>query len=125
MRFSLPVVLCLMLASAQVYAIDTNGNYAVWGTGKKSCYGFQQDMKEGVSDKYKHYMKGFITAYNMLTDNTYSISGNMNENQIFKWIDTYCSDNPMSSFESALINFTFDHYDNRSKNASSSGGTAW
>ena len=70
-------------------------------------------------------MKGFITAYNILTDNTYSISGNMNENQIFEWIAAYCSDNPMSSFEAALTSFTFDHYDGRSKNARSDSGTAW
>lgn len=125
MRVVLPFILGLMLVSVQAHAIDASGNYAVWGAGKKSCFGFQQDMSEGNTDKYANYMKGFITAYNIFTDNTYSISGNMNENQIFEWIDGYCTDNPMSSFEAALTSFTFDHYDNRSKNARANGGTAW
>ncbi len=124
MKLTISLLLTLLI-SGQAYAIDSSGNYAVWGAGKKSCFGLQKDMSEGNMDKYKHYMKGFITAYNILTDNTYSITGNMNENQVFEWIDGYCADNPMSSFEAALTSFTFEQFDDRMKSARSGGGTAW
>ena len=111
-----------IIFSAQAYAVDSSGNYAVWGSGKKSCFGFQKDVAAGDTTKYKHYMKGFLTAYNIFTDKTYSISGNMDENQILEWLEAYCEDNPMASFETALTNFTFDHYDKRMKTTGRSIG---
>ena len=46
----------------------------------------------------------------------------MDENQIVEWLDNYCEDNPMSSIESALTSFTFDHYDKRIKSSGSGVG---
>ncbi len=117
MKKSFLFALCVMFSSNPVFATDSSGNYAVWGAGKKSCYGYQQDAAAGETTKYEHYMKGFLTAYNIFTDKTYSISGKMTINQILEWLAGYCEDNPMASFESALINYTFDHYDNRFKTA--------
>ncbi|MEM7027537.1 MAG: hypothetical protein AAF410_04865 [Pseudomonadota bacterium] len=126
MKKSLYLGLLLMILQNMAFAYDTSGNYAVWGTGKKSCFSFQKDQKDENIQKYKHYMKGFITAYNVFTEKTYSISSTMNETQIFEWINAYCDDNPMSSFEGALTEFTFDHYDDRSKSAKSyRGGGGW
>ena len=33
-------------------------------------------------DKYRNYIKGFITAYNIFTENTYSITGMMKEKEV-------------------------------------------
>ena len=105
----------MMLTSTTAVAVDSNGNYAVWGLGKKSCFGFTQEINGDDFDKFKHYIKGFLTAYNVFTEKTYSITGRMNENDIVEWLNEYCAENPMFGLETALINFTFDHYDKRMK----------
>ena len=125
MKSSLYLVVLLFITQNMAFAHDNSGNYAVWGKGKKSCFGFQQDMAKDNIQNYKDYMKGFLTAYNVFTEKTFNISGNMNETQIIDWLDAYCADNPMASFESALTNFTFEHYDERSKSARSTGGSGW
>jgi hypothetical protein len=112
----------MMLTSTTAVAVDSNGNYAVWGLGKKSCYGFTQEVNGEDFDKYKHYIKGFLTAYNMFTEKTYSITGRMDENDIIEWLNEYCGDNPMSGLETALLSFTFDHYDKRMKSSGTSVG---
>ncbi len=112
----------LMLLSSQANAVDIAGNYAVWGAGKKSCYGFKKSYEAEDIDNYKSYMKGFMTAYNIFTEKTYNISARMNEKEILEWLYAHCEDNPMSSFEAALTNFTFDHYDSRMKSSNSGTG---
>ena len=66
-------------------------------------------------DKYRNYIKGYITSYNTFTDDTYSITGLMKEKEVIVWLNDYCEENPMSSLDTALTNFTFDHYDKRMK----------
>jgi hypothetical protein len=112
----------LMLAPTTVMAVDTDGNYAVWGIGKKSCFGFNKEMSGEDNAKYKHYIKGFLTAYNIFTEKTFNITGSMNETAVLEWLNEYCTDNPMSGLETALTSFTFDHYDKRRKSAHGSGG---
>ncbi|MCZ6803678.1 MAG: hypothetical protein O7D86_07060 [Proteobacteria bacterium] len=116
------ITLILMLIPTTILAVDNSGNFAIWGVGKKSCYGYGQSTAGDDFEKYKHYMKGFLTAYNVFTENTYNISGKMNENQIVEWINDYCEENPMSSFENALTSFTFDHYEKRMKTSKSGTG---
>ncbi|MBL1142457.1 MAG: hypothetical protein HND53_10535 [Proteobacteria bacterium] len=116
------VLSILMLTSTSVFAVDINGNYAVWGVGKKSCFGFNKEINGEDSDKYKHYIKGFLTAYNIFTEKTYSITGSMNENDVLEWLNEYCADNPMSGLETALLSFTFDHYDKRMKASGTAAG---
>lgn len=123
MKYSILFVLVLsVLAPSSARAVDINGNYAVWGVGKKSCFGFNQAYAGDDIGNYKHYIKGFLTAYNIFTEKTYSISGKMNENQVLEWIVSYCEDNPMSTLEYALTSFTFDHYDKRMKTSGSRVG---
>ena len=67
---------------------------------------------------YKSYMKGFLTAYNIFTEKTFSITGSMKEKQVVEWLNDYCKENPMSTVENALTSFTFEYYDNRMKTSS-------
>ena len=79
------ITLILMLIPTTILAVDNSGNFAIWGVGKKSCYGYGQSTADDDFVKYKHYMKGFLTAYNIFTEKTYNISGKMNENQIVEF----------------------------------------
>ena len=111
-----------MLIPTLSMAVDSSGNYAVWGIGKKSCFGFNKDLEANNIEKYNHYIKGFLTAYNIFTEKTYSITGKMNNDQVVAWLNEYCDDNPMSGLETALTSFTFDHYDKRMKTSGSGVG---
>ena len=66
-------------------------------------------------DDYKSYMKGFMTAYNVFTEKTFSITGSMKEAEVVEWLNNYCKDNPMMSVETALTSFALDHHDSRMK----------
>ena len=119
---SLTILISLLLIPTITLAVDSSGNYAIWGVGTKACIGFNQDTAANDIERYKDFMKGFMTAYNIFTEKTYSISGKMNSDQIIEWLNEYCDDNPMSTLENALTSFTFDHYDKRMKISGSSGG---
>ncbi len=119
---SLTIIISLLLIPALSLAVDSSGNYAVWGVGKKSCFGFTQAVAAGETQKYKDYMKGFLTAYNIFTEKTYSITGRMKEGQIIEWLNEYCGENPMSTVENALTSYTFDHYNKRMKTSGSGAG---
>jgi len=66
-------------------------------------------------DRYRNYIKGYITSYNTFTEDTYSITGLMKEKEVIEWLNNYCEENPMSSLDTALTNFIFEHYEERMK----------
>lgn len=107
--------ICAIFLPISSFAVDINGNYAIWGVGKKSCYSYQKKTSDNDIQKYKDYVNGFLTSYNIFTRDTYSISGKMTQKNIFKWINNYCEKNPMFSFEAVLTNFILDNYDKRAK----------
>jgi hypothetical protein len=122
MKSFIIILSMLILTSTSAIAVDSDGNYAVWGVGKKSCFGFNKEINGEDSDRFRDYIKGFLTAYNMFTEKTFSITGNMNEDEVVNWLTEYCADNPMFGLETALLNFTFDHYDKRLKSSGRSVG---
>jgi enolase len=119
---SLAIIISLLLMPTITMAVDSSGNYAVWGVGKKACFGFNKAIVEDGNDKYKHYIKGFLTAYNIFTEKTYSITGRMKEDEVIEWLSEYCEENPMSGLENALVSFTFDNYDKRMKTSGTGAG---
>ena len=66
-------------------------------------------------DRFRNYIKGYITSYNTFTEDTYSITGLMKEKEVIEWLNNYCEENPMSSLDTALTNFIFEHYEERMK----------
>jgi len=104
------------------FTADPNGNYAIWGAGNKSCHSYAIARKSDDFSTYKHYIMGFLTAYNVFTPNTYRLSGNMNLNEILVWFDDYCELKAVHAFELALDDFIIEHYDRRMKSSSSGIG---
>jgi len=122
MRFLLVVFIALVAISFQAAATDSSGNHAVWGKGKQSCFAYSQARENGDASEFKDFMMGYLTATNVMMEKTYSISGKMNLKTILEWVDEYCEEQPMSSYESALTEFTMTHYKQRYKNNS---GSSW
>ena len=108
---SILFILCLF--SSVAHAADKEGNYAVWGVGKKSCFKYLKARADQQDAAFINYTKGFITAYNMLIDDTYSLSGQMSIADIMSWMDDHCDLKKTSGYENALLVFIADHEESR------------
>ena len=117
MRVAAVLILSLSLQPLLTMAMDKNGDYAVWGMGRKTCYSYSQARASGDYDPYKDYLMGYLTAYNVMTEDTYLISGKMNLEESLEWMDDYCELKQMHSFELVLADFIREHRETRLKNA--------
>lgn len=99
--------------SLQAGAVDRSGNYAIWGKGQKSCFRYLEERSKGEDLAYREYLMGYLTAYNAAAPETYSISRDMNLDEILAWLDNYCDPNQMHSLEQSLLEFITSHYEQR------------
>jgi hypothetical protein len=111
----------LLVTCGAACAADKDGNYAVWGAGARSCHSYNQATGEEGRIPYKNYVMGYLTAYNAVSADTYAISADMNLDAVMGWLDDYCGEKPMHSFEQALIGFTSDHTTSRYQQPPRSG----
>lgn len=111
MRF----IIFLLTASLSltIQAVDSDGNYAVWGPGQRSCHNYTKSREAGDYDDYKHFVMGYFTAYNTLTNETFRISGDKNINDVLTWLDDYCEPKGIHGFEQAVANFIVEHHETR------------
>jgi len=112
MRIVLMVITLLPFAA---FAADQKGNYAVWGAGARSCHTYNQARAQGDMESYRSYIMGYLTAYDALVEDTYSISGTKTIDEIVLWLDNYCEMKPVHAFDQALADFTTDHIPTRSR----------
>ena len=108
--------------SLPTQAADKSGNYAIWGNGQKSCFRYSQDRSAAQDAPYKSYIMGYLTAYNAITPETYSISRNMNLDDIMAWLDDYCDAKQMHGVEQSLLEFINSHYEQRYRKPPGSPG---
>lgn len=116
------VILLFALFPITSLAVDASGNHAIWGEGKKSCISYTRSRESGDYDNFTHFIMGYLTAYNLLAENTYRISGNKNMDEILVWLDEYCELKAIHSFDQALTEFIIESYESRKKSASSFRG---
>ena len=107
---------------SSVHAYDEDGNYAVWGLGQKSCFAYTKARESNDYKNYSNYIKGFLTAYNMIEKETYSITSGMSFSEILEWIDDECELKQINPLEQALLGLIDAKYDNRLKKAKKRGG---
>ena len=103
----------LFVLSLNALAADKSGNYAIWGKGQKSCYRYTKDRSAGTDEPYKNFIMGYLTAYNAMTPETYSISRDMKLDEIMTWLDDYCELKQMHGIESSLLEFITSQYEKR------------
>ncbi len=109
------IIFCIFIfgLSLQAWAVDQAGNYAIWGKGQKSCFRYMKERAADEDQDYRVYLMGYLTAYNAVTPETYSISRDMNLDEILSWVDNYCDSNQMHSLEQTLMEFIVSHYEQR------------
>ena len=123
MRLIIVALLTSAYLAGVVQAADQAGNYAIWGKGRKSCFHYlqdrktaqEQDRKAAQDDPYKHHIMGYLTAYNAIAPETYSITGNMKLDEVMVWMDDYCESQQMQSVDHALLEFIDDKYKTRQR----------
>jgi hypothetical protein len=113
-RARIAALAAMLLAATAVFAADSDGNYAVWGAGAKSCHTFNTSGEDAAAG-YRQYVMGYLTAYNALANETYSISADQDLDAVMGWLSTYCEDKPMHSFDQALMDYTSSHVADRLK----------
>ena len=113
MKYLFPTLLYLFLLPLHGYAVDNDGNFAIWGKGSKSCHSFNIARNTENEDAFKHYIMGYLTASNVQMANTYSIAGKKNIHNILDWLTDHCETHPVIAFEKALADFIMQNYDNR------------
>jgi len=111
MKHLCSILFLLALIPVQSQAQDSNGHFAIWGVGNKSCHSYNISRN---TDEER-----FFTAFNIQMPDTYRIAGKMNLEEILVWLDDYCEEKPILAFEQSLADFITENYDKRMKKAPS------
>ena len=110
---------CVMLVAAAAalrpaVAADSAGNYAIWGAGARSCHQYRGVVdKADESRAFKDFLLGYLTAYNTLAPDTYNAVGGLSLVDALGWLDEYCRQHEMDSFERAIGQLLVAHHDQR------------
>ncbi|MCH8845847.1 MAG: hypothetical protein IIC11_03790 [Proteobacteria bacterium] len=110
---------CVTIIPVSSQATDKDGNFAIWGKGNKSCHNYNISRNTDEEQRFKDYIMGFLTAFNVQMPETYRVSGNMNLDEILAWLDDYCQLKPVISFEQSLSDFIIENRDKRMKRSPS------
>lgn len=107
MRIFSSLILSGLMASSLVFSgaarsADAEGNYAVWGEGGLSCFQYNQMRTKEDDAMMKAFLRGYLTAYNTLSGDTYSITGPHKMPEIMEILDSHCEEKAMDSFDRAI-----------------------
>ncbi len=110
---------CVTIIPVSSLATDKDGNFAIWGKGNKSCHNYNISRNTDEEQRFKDYIMGFLTAFNVQMPETYRVSGHMTLDEILTWLDDYCQLKPIISFEQSLADFIIENRDERMKRSPS------
>jgi len=113
------ILFLLAMIPVQSQAVDSKGHFAIWGKGNKSCHSYNISRNTDEEQRYKDYIMGYLTAFNVQLPETYRVAGQMNLNDILAWLDDYCELKPVIAFEQSLADFITENYDERMKKSPS------
>lgn len=113
-----------MLAAPAANAADAAGNYAIWGAGARSCHQFRKSADDDAARQpFRHYLMGYLTAYNALAEDTYNAVGSLSLGDALDWITDYCQTNKMDSFDRAVVQLVASHHEQRRRTPG--GSSQW
>ena len=70
------VLTCVTMIPVSSQAVDSNGHYAIWGKGNKSCHSYNISKNTDEEQRFKDYIMGYLTAFNVQMPETYRITMN-------------------------------------------------
>lgn len=115
-------------------AVDSTGNYRVLLTGTFTCSRYtgiienQNVIKPPINKNFappaiytndfiliEGYIQGWLSAYNLIVADTYSIAVAEDIEPVRKWLKPHCQANPNDTLDVALQRFAAQAYPNRLK----------
>jgi hypothetical protein len=98
-------------------AADDAGNFSVQGGATCSKYLSEQSSKSVVFTSYMGWVAGYMSAYNSLTPDTFSILGNSDLGGALLWIKGYCEKNPLDTVAQGMQALIWELYPKRLQKA--------
>jgi len=100
------VAMMTLIISSQSWAIDQNRIYKVLGYGDESC-GTWLESRSEKGNKYLElamngWVLGYLSGFNLQVPGKADWTNGVDNNGLFKWIDNYCSQNPLKSLSDAV-----------------------
>ena len=107
----LMLLLCFMPLAGR--GGDAQGNYVILGFGAEACQTFLQARSNGLDMAYRHWLTGYLTAVNKLTNNTVDMRGTTDTDGTLRLLEQYCIKHPLHSFSRAAESLVTDLYPKR------------
>ena len=82
---------------------------------KNTTYECGVPLFDSAREPFKHFLMGYLTAYNAVADDTYSALGGLNLNQAIEWLDDFCDAHAMDSFDRAIGRLLIAHHETRDR----------
>jgi len=121
-RVIITILVLMVAAVSNVYAIDGNNHYFAYGVGQKTCEDyikFREKRLEALEQQHPRYTKdelydivnriveqwiaGFLTAHNLYVSDTYDVVGKSTLEDLKARLDTSCRANTKQYFAAAMI----------------------
>jgi hypothetical protein len=116
------VLLAIVGAQTQLYAVDSNNRYFAYGVGQRTCEDyvkFREKHLEALEQQHPRYTRdelydivnrvveqwiaGFLTAHNLYVSDTYNVAGKSSMDDIKARLETACRANTKEFFAQAMI----------------------
>ncbi len=114
------VFIFLLLLTINLQAADKNGKFQVHGIGFDSCSKlvviFSKDNKRKQRKAlvpYRIWLRGYLTSFNALSENTFSLESKANATDNMVFIEEYCRENPLDAYFKAVLALTEKLYPER------------
>ena len=104
----------LWLGAAELPARDAAGAYKARGLGLDTCASFL-GVPETQRGLYYSWLAGYLTAYNYLVRETYSIAEYTGLARTNDWFERYCREHPERMLHEAARQFVAERYRIRAK----------
>lgn len=102
--FFIALLVSALCASAQVYAADKDGKFAVKGAGKRECAAFSKAFDDKSTDYYMYggWLEGYLSSYNQVQDKAYDITPWQTTELMLFLLSKHCETNPKTKFLTAV-----------------------
>ena len=118
---TIPAILCVCAAyvfsATTVWATDDTGARRVQGV--VSCASYADGRASPLKVDWRYlsmgWIAGYITGYNLLAGDTYSILGSRSMDEVLVWMDEWCRANPLKTLDDGMLALLREAYPGRQK----------